>query len=289
MPLSIEIVTPEQRVLTTECDEVRLPGVDGGFGIRPGHTPLVAALAPGELVYVIGGTEHRYAVGEGFSEVSNDRVRVLVEEAVRADQIDPAVAFRIHQPDACIDRRQGLVRCHRRLARAVSRPGRDAHLPQRWMAGKRPGHAEIGHDDPGARMAGQDVDRRATAEQVLYHLRGDHLRIRAHALGHHSVVAGQREDDGTVDPRRTLSRDLRQSPGQLLEAAQAAARFRLEVQFRLRQKRRLPTDRCDRGTSTLQYVHETSPPLTGTTGAGFRRSRTPNTPKYTSSAISAKR
>jgi len=88
MALSLEIVTPEQRVLTTECDEVRLPGVDGGFGIRPGHTPLVAALAPGELVYVTGGTEHRYAVGEGFSEVSHDRVRVLVEEAVRADQID---------------------------------------------------------------------------------------------------------------------------------------------------------------------------------------------------------
>jgi F-type H+-transporting ATPase subunit epsilon len=89
MPLSIEIVTPEQRVLTTECDEVRLPGVEGGFGIRPGHTPLVAALAPGELVYVSSGTEHRYAVGEGFAEVSNDRVRILVEEAVRAEQIDP--------------------------------------------------------------------------------------------------------------------------------------------------------------------------------------------------------
>jgi len=92
MALSIEIVTPEQRVLTTECDEVRLPGVEGGFGIRPGHTPLVAALAAGELVYVNGGTEHRYAVGEGFAEVSNDRVRILVEEAVRAEQIDPARA-----------------------------------------------------------------------------------------------------------------------------------------------------------------------------------------------------
>jgi len=89
MPLSIEIVTPEQRVLTTECDEVRLPGVEGGFGIRPRHTPLVAALAAGELVLVSGGTEHRYAVGEGFAEVSNDKVRVLVEEAVRAEQIDP--------------------------------------------------------------------------------------------------------------------------------------------------------------------------------------------------------
>jgi len=89
MPLSIEIVTPEQRVLTTECDEVRLPGVEGGFGIRPRHTPLVAALAAGELVIVNAGSEQRYAVGEGFAEVSNDKVRVLVEEAVRAEQIDP--------------------------------------------------------------------------------------------------------------------------------------------------------------------------------------------------------
>ena len=92
MALALEIVTPEQRVLTVQADEVRLTGSDGGFGIRPGHTPLVASLAAGELVYVTSGAEHRYAVGEGFAEVSDDRVRVLVEEAVRADQIDPARA-----------------------------------------------------------------------------------------------------------------------------------------------------------------------------------------------------
>jgi F-type H+-transporting ATPase subunit epsilon len=92
MPLSIEIVTPEQRVLTTECDEVRLPGVEGSFGIRPGHTPLVAALAAGELIYLSGGSEHRFAVGEGFAEVSDDRVRILVEEATRAGDIDAARA-----------------------------------------------------------------------------------------------------------------------------------------------------------------------------------------------------
>jgi F-type H+-transporting ATPase subunit epsilon len=92
MALSLEIVTPAQRVLSVQADEVRLPGSEGGFGVRPGHTPLVAALAAGELIYLTGGAEHRYAVGEGFAEVSNDRVRVLVEEAVRADEIDPAKA-----------------------------------------------------------------------------------------------------------------------------------------------------------------------------------------------------
>jgi F-type H+-transporting ATPase subunit epsilon len=94
MPLTLEIVTPEQRALTVQCDEVRLTGVEGGFGVRPGHTPLVATLAPGELAYDAAGSTHRYAAGEGFAEVSDDRVRVLVEEVVRADQIDAQRASR---------------------------------------------------------------------------------------------------------------------------------------------------------------------------------------------------
>jgi len=88
MPLTLEIVTPEQRALTVQCDEVRLTGVEGGFGVRPGHTPLVATLAPGELAYDAAGSTHRYAAGEGFAEISDDRVRVLVEEVLRPDQID---------------------------------------------------------------------------------------------------------------------------------------------------------------------------------------------------------
>src|SRR4030081_3916235 len=92
MALTLEIVTPEQRVVTVTCEEVRLTAVEGQFGIRPGHTPLVAALAAGELVYVAGGATHRYAAGEGFAEVSNDRVRVLVEEALRAEDLDPQKA-----------------------------------------------------------------------------------------------------------------------------------------------------------------------------------------------------
>ncbi len=92
MALKVEIVTPEQRVLTVEADEVRLPGVSGGFGVRPGHTPLIAALAAGELTLIQAAETRRYAVGEGFAEVSEDHVRVLVEEAVRAEELDAASA-----------------------------------------------------------------------------------------------------------------------------------------------------------------------------------------------------
>jgi F-type H+-transporting ATPase subunit epsilon len=91
MPLTLEIVTPEMRALTVQCDEVRLPGVEGGFGVRPGHTPFMTLLRPGELVVFVSGKDvHRFAVGEGFCEVSDDHVRVLAEEAFRADTLDPA-------------------------------------------------------------------------------------------------------------------------------------------------------------------------------------------------------
>lgn len=90
MVLQLEIVTPEQRALTVACDEVRLPGAEGGFGVKVGHTPLMALLKAGELVYLTGEKVHRYAVGEGFCEVSGDHVRVLAEEAFRADELDAA-------------------------------------------------------------------------------------------------------------------------------------------------------------------------------------------------------
>jgi F-type H+-transporting ATPase subunit epsilon len=88
MPLQLEIVTPAHRVLTVSCDEVRLPGAGGSLGLKPGHTPLVTLLSPGELVYLTGQTLHRYAVGEGFGEVADDHVRVLCHEAFRADELD---------------------------------------------------------------------------------------------------------------------------------------------------------------------------------------------------------
>ena len=90
--LLLEIVTPDRRALSTEVDEVRAPGLQGGFGVRTGHTPFLSALRPGELVYVAGGAEHHLAIGTGFAQVSDNRVLVLTELAERPEQIDVARA-----------------------------------------------------------------------------------------------------------------------------------------------------------------------------------------------------
>jgi F-type H+-transporting ATPase subunit epsilon len=86
--LSLEIVTPEKRVLAATADEVRAPGVQGGFGIRPGHASFMTALEPGRLTYVQGGQEHHFAVGGGFLQVADDKVIVLADTAEAAGEID---------------------------------------------------------------------------------------------------------------------------------------------------------------------------------------------------------
>jgi F-type H+-transporting ATPase subunit epsilon len=88
MALTLDIVTPERRVLSVACDEVRAPGVQGGFGIRRGHTSFMTALEPGRLTYVEGGREHHYAVGGGFLQVADDKVIVLADTAEAAADID---------------------------------------------------------------------------------------------------------------------------------------------------------------------------------------------------------
>jgi len=88
MALTLDIVTPERRVLSVGCDEVRAPGVGGGFGVRNDHEPFMTALEPGMLTYVEGGREHHYAIGGGFFQVADNRIIVLADTAEAAADID---------------------------------------------------------------------------------------------------------------------------------------------------------------------------------------------------------
>ena len=81
-------MTPERKLVQEQVDEVEIPGVDGYFGVLPGHTPLLAALAVGELWYRKGQEKTYLAISYGFAEVLPDRVSILAQLAERADEID---------------------------------------------------------------------------------------------------------------------------------------------------------------------------------------------------------
>lgn len=92
--LKLELVSPERKLLSIEVDEVVAPGVEGYFGVLPGHTPFLTALRIGELAYKIGGKEEYVAIDRGFIEVLNDNVVVLAESAELGREIDLEEAIR---------------------------------------------------------------------------------------------------------------------------------------------------------------------------------------------------
>ncbi len=86
--LKLEIVTPEAKTYSEDVDMVTLPGVEGEMGIYPQHVPLMTQIVPGEISVRKGGQDFFLAVGEGFVEITGDRVAVLTDMAIKAENID---------------------------------------------------------------------------------------------------------------------------------------------------------------------------------------------------------
>jgi len=90
--LKLEIVTPDAAVYSEDVEMVTLPGVEGEMGIYPQHVPLLTQLVPGEIIARHDGKDHSLAVGDGFVEITGDRVAVLTDMAILAENIDEAKA-----------------------------------------------------------------------------------------------------------------------------------------------------------------------------------------------------
>ncbi|GAB3208397.1 F0F1 ATP synthase subunit epsilon [Marinactinospora thermotolerans] len=90
--LFVELVSPERELWAGEGDMVIAKTVEGEIGIQPGHVPVLALLAPGALVRILGARESgevRAAVHGGFISVSTDnRVSILAEVAELAEDVD---------------------------------------------------------------------------------------------------------------------------------------------------------------------------------------------------------
>ena len=88
--IKLEIVTPHATVYSEDVDMVTLPGVEGQMGILPQHVRLMTQLVPGEMIVRKDGQDRFLAVGEGLIEVTGDRVAIVTDMAVAAENIDEA-------------------------------------------------------------------------------------------------------------------------------------------------------------------------------------------------------
>jgi len=95
--IKLEIVTPESKTFSDDVDMVTLTGRDGQMGILPQHMPLMTELVAGEIIARKGSETIYLAVGDGFVQVTGDRVAILTDMAIAADDIDEAKAEEARQ------------------------------------------------------------------------------------------------------------------------------------------------------------------------------------------------
>lgn len=93
MPLTLEVVNPERRVvLEDQVDSIILPGYFGQMQILEGHVNMMTLLTSGTFAYQVKGeSEYHWAVlSGGFAQVTNGKVAVLAEDMQLLHEIEKA-------------------------------------------------------------------------------------------------------------------------------------------------------------------------------------------------------
>ncbi len=103
--LFLEVVTPQEAIVSEEVEIVVAPGSEGEFGALKGHTTFLTSLKLGTLRYKdANGKERLLFINGGFAEVLPNKVTILAESAERRKDIDVARA------------KEAMTRAEQRLA-----------------------------------------------------------------------------------------------------------------------------------------------------------------------------
>lgn len=87
--LRLLVITPEKAVMDEKVTSVVLPGSEGSFGVLKNHAPLLAAVEAGELVVIdAAGNRNSYFVADGFVEIRDNTVRLVVDSGEPVKEID---------------------------------------------------------------------------------------------------------------------------------------------------------------------------------------------------------
>jgi F-type H+-transporting ATPase subunit epsilon len=88
---AFDLVTPEKLLKSGDAEMVTIPGTEGDMGVMAGHMALISTLRPG-MITVTGGSQgdERFFVSGGFAEVTAQKLTILAEEAVPANEFDSA-------------------------------------------------------------------------------------------------------------------------------------------------------------------------------------------------------
>ena len=81
-PLNVSVVSADQQVWSGEAIMVVARTTEGEIGILPGHEPMLAVLARGEVRLTLAdGTKVLAEAADGFLSVENDTVTIVARKA----------------------------------------------------------------------------------------------------------------------------------------------------------------------------------------------------------------
>jgi F-type H+-transporting ATPase subunit epsilon len=124
-----EVLTPEGKVFEGEVEMVSTRTGTGSIGVLANHAPLMAMLEPAELKLYKSGSENpssgdfeRFAQGEGYLQVVENSALLIVEDAVRPEDIDrSALESRLKEAQSGLEGAEEGSEEQKRLQRDVKR------------------------------------------------------------------------------------------------------------------------------------------------------------------------
>lgn len=125
-PYTLEILTPEGQVFSGEVEFISTRTETGSIGIYARHVPMLALLTPTELrVTKESGEVIRFAQGEGYLQISPERVLVLVEEAIdpkdlSVEELEERLAAAKARAESAADGSEEAKRAERDQLRATA-------------------------------------------------------------------------------------------------------------------------------------------------------------------------
>ncbi len=85
----LHVLAADKPFYEGECDSLVVPTLDGEYGVLAGHCNTILAIVPGTLTFrTPAGETHVAAVAAGIMKVENGEALVLVDSALRPEDID---------------------------------------------------------------------------------------------------------------------------------------------------------------------------------------------------------
>ena len=86
--LKLEIISPKEKVFSTEAKEVILPTESGEIGLLTGHIPLITQLKLGALKVINDSSQEVFAIKGGYAQLVSDKISILTDEAIASSDLE---------------------------------------------------------------------------------------------------------------------------------------------------------------------------------------------------------